>query len=204
MKTPYTNIYTVLKTNRFVVITVVLGAMLTSLISGLMVFNIHKKAINNAFAIKTDGEVIPLEMVNQKENLMVEALDHLKLFHEYFYGIDANNYESNLAKALWLGKSSVDNVYRQKKAEGVYNRILQYSLTQRVLSVESEIDLSEEPFPFQSKTIFEINRGATTDKYELITTGDLIFGNRHFPNNTHGLLITNYYEKTLKKINDDR
>ena len=44
-----------------------------------------------------------------------------------------------LEKALWLGNSSVDNLYRQKKADGVYNRLLQYSLVQKVLSIDSQI-----------------------------------------------------------------
>src|SRR5690606_1911580 len=131
MKTPYKDIYTVLKTNRFIVIAVVAFSFLTSAISVWSVFNINNKALNNAFAINTDGSVIPLKWVAQKENLRIEVLAHLDLFHTYFYNIDASNYERNLEKALWLGNSSVDNLYRQKRADGVYNRLLQYSLVQR-------------------------------------------------------------------------
>lgn len=200
MKTPYKNIYAVLKTNRFVVITVVVGAMLTSLISGFMVFNIHKKALNNTFAINTNGEVIPLKLVSQKENFMVEALAHLELFHTYFYNIDASNYEKNLEKALWLGNSSVDNLYRQKKADGVYNRLIQYSLVQKVLKIDSKIEEQNGTYSFRTTTIFEINRGTIVDTYELVSTGNLIIVDRNYPKNTHGLLITNYFENTLKKI----
>jgi len=203
MKTPYKNIYAVLKINRFVVITVVLGAMLTSLFSGWMVFDIHQKALNNAFAINTDGAVIPLKLVSQKENFMVEALAHLELFHTYFYNIDASNYEKNLEKALWLGNSAVDNLYRQKKADGVYNRLLQYSLVQKVLSIESKIQQQNDTYSFITTTIFEINRGTIVDTYELVSTGNLILVDRNYPNNTHGLLITNYFEKTLKKISNE-
>jgi len=200
MKTPYKHIYAVLKTNRFVVITVVVGAMLTSLISGFMVFNIHKKAMNNAFAINTNGEVIPLKLVSQKENFMVEALAHLELFHTFFYDIDASNYEKNLEKALWLGNSSVDNLYRQKKADGVYNRLIQYSLVQKVLKIDSKIEEQNGTNSFRTTTIFEINRGTIIDTYELVSTGNLIIVDRNYPKNTHGLLITNYFENTLKKI----
>jgi len=136
MKTPYKNIYGVLQTNRFVVITVVSGALISSLFFGWMMYDMQRTALNNSFAINTDGSVIPLKWVTQKENLEVEALAHLELFHNYFYNIDASNYLRNLEKALWLGNSSVDNLYRQKKADGVYNRLLQYSLVQRVLSIE--------------------------------------------------------------------
>lgn len=203
MKTPYKNIYTVLKTNRFIVIAVIAFSFFSSAIAVYSVFSINNKALNNAFAINTDGSVIPLKWVAQKENLKVEALAHLELFHSYFYNIDASNYEKNLEKALWLGNSSVDNLYRQKKADGVYNRLLQYSLVQKVLSIESQLDLQSIPYKFQTKTIFEINRGTIVDRYEMISTGNLIVVDRNFPKNTHGLLITNYFEKSLKKLKNE-
>lgn len=203
MKTPYKNIYTVLKTNRFIVITVVICATLSSFFSAWMAYNINNKALNSAFAVNTDGSVIPLKLVTQKENFRVEALSHLDLFHTYFNNIDASNYEQNLEKALWLGNSSVDNLYRQKKADGVYNRLLQYSLVQKVLSIDSQIEKQNDTYIFRTVTVFEINRGSIIDTYELVSTGNLITVDRNFPKNPHGLLITNYFEKTLKKLNDE-
>ena len=203
MKTPYKNIYIILKQNRFIVLTVVIGAVLTCIVSVLMVIKLYKETTNNAFVVNSDGSVIPLKLVSQQENLKVEALANLELFHTYFYNIDASNYEKNLEKALWLGNSSVDALYRQKKADGVYNRLLQYSLLQKVLRIESKVDIQNEPYGFETKTIFEINRGTVTDTYELTTTGKLIQIDRNFPKNTHGLLITDFFENTLKKINDE-
>ena len=201
MKTPYQHIYSVLKLNRFVVIAIVLCAFLSSIFSAWMAFSIHKAALNNAFAVTTEGEVIPLKWVSHKENFKVEALAHLDLFHTNFYNIDASNYEKNLEKALWLGNSSVDNLYRQKKAEGVYNRLIQYSLLQKVLSIDSRVEEQGDSYSFRTITVFEINRGSVIDTYELVSTGNLIPVDRNFPNNPHGLLITNYFENTLKKIN---
>ena len=203
MKTPYKNIYNVLKLNRFIVLAVVFCALLSSTFSVWMVFNTNQKALNSAFAINNDGSIIPLKLVTQKENFRVEALAHLDLFHTYFYNIDASNYERNLEKALWLGNSSVDNLYRQKKADGVYNRLLQYSLVQKVLSINSRISENSGTYSFTTTTIFEINRGSIKDTYELVSTGNLIMVDRNFPNNHHGLLITNYFENTLKKLHDE-
>jgi len=200
MNTPYKNIYQVLKLNRFIVLTVVIGAVLTCIVSVILVMQLHKEVVNNAFVVNKDGRVIPLKLVSQNENLEVEALSHLELFHTYFYNIDASNYEKNLEKALWLGNSSIDALYRQKKADGVYNRLLQYSLVQKVLSINSKVDIQHKPYRFETTTIFEINRGSVIDTYELITTGKLIHVDRNFPKNTHGLLITNFFEKTLKKL----
>ena len=204
MKTPYKNIYNILKLNRFIVLTAVVGAVLTCIVSMLMVIKLHTETVGSAFVVNSNGSVIPLKLVSQQENLNVEALAHLELFHTYFYNIDASNYERNLEKALWLGNSSVDALYRQKKADGVYNRLLQYSLVQKVLSIESKVDIQNEPYRFETRTVFEINRGSITDTYELITTGNLIKVDRNFPNNTHGLLITDFFEKTLRKINGER
>lgn len=202
MKTPYKNIYSVLKINRFIVLSVVAACLLTSVTAMLTVFRFNKKMMNSAFVVTTDGSVIPLKLVSQRENMEVEALAHLDLFHHYFYGLDGSNYVRNLEKALWLGDSTVDNVYRQKKSDGVYNRLLQYSLVQKVIGIDTELSLSNEVIAFRSETIFEINRGSVIDRYQLVTTGNLVKVDRNFPNNTHGLLITDFFENSLKKINN--
>ena len=203
MKTPYKNITDILRLNRFIVLAVVILCLLTSGFALWSVLRFNRQMMDSAFAVNTDGTVIPLKLVSQKENLAVEAMAHLELFHRYFYGIDDSNYEKNLEKALWLGNSSVDNVYRQKKADGVYNRLLQYSLVQKIVSMDTELDLSKEPYGFRTETVFEIDRGSVTDRYQLITTGNLIRVDRNFPNNTHGLLITDFFENSLRKIENE-
>ncbi len=203
MKTPYKNIYSILKINRFIVLSVISLAFISSAFSLWSVFDMNQKMLNSMFAVNTDGSVLPLKLSSEQENLEVEAMAHLEMFHQYFYGIDASNFEKHLEKALWLGNSSVDNVYRQKKAEGVYNRLIQYSLVQKIKSVNTTLDLQKEPYEFRTTTIFEINRGKVVDKYELITTGKLIRVDRHFPRNTHGLLITDFYENSLRMLPDE-
>lgn len=165
-----------------------------------MAFTKNKNALNNAFAINTDGSIIPLNLITQKENFKVETLAYLDLFHDYFYNIDAGNYEQNLEKLLWLGNSFVDNLNRQKKADGVYNLLLQYSLVQKVLSIDSRITEKNTSYSLTTTTIFEINRDSIIDPYELVSTGNLIIVDRNFPKNPHWLLITDYFENTLKKI----
>lgn len=202
MKIPYKNIYDVLRTNRFIVLSVVIGAVLTCMVSVFMVIKLHQESQNTAFVVNGDGSVIPLKLVSQRENIQVEALAHLELFHRYFYNINANNYKSSLEKALWLGNNSVANLYRQKKAEGIYNRLLQYSLIQEVVHIDSKVNLEKEPYSFTTTVIFKINRGSVVDTYRLTTSGNLIHVDRNFPHNTHGFLITDFFENTLIKIED--
>ncbi|WP_431126168.1 conjugal transfer protein TraK [Flagellimonas flava] len=203
MKATYKNISEILRLNRFVVIAVTTLCLLTSGFSLWTAHRAQQTLLESAFAVNTDGSVIPLKLVTQRENLEVEARSHLQLFHQYFYGIDESNYERNLEKALWLGDGSVDEAYRQKRADGVYNRLLQYSLVEKIIEIRIQLEMSNEPYGFQVETCFEIDRGTVTDRYRLVTTGKLIHVDRHFPNNTHGLLITDFFEKSLRKLENE-
>jgi hypothetical protein len=202
MKTPFKNIQQVLRLNRFVVLALIIMTGLVCIISVSLIAKVYKESMDKAFMVSSNGEVIPLQLASQRENLEVESLAHLEQFHNWFYGVEANSYEKNMEKALWLGNTSVDAVYRQKKADGFYNRLLQYSLVQQVERIESQIDMDKEPYAFQTRTVIRINRGTVTDTYELITTGKLISVERHFPHNPHGLLITDFFENSLRKIED--
>lgn len=200
MKTPFKNIQQVLRLNRLVVLALIVMVGLVCTISVVLVMKIHREALDNAFVVSSEGSVIPLKLATQRENLEVETLAHLEQFHNWFYGVEANSYEKKMEKALWLGNATVDAVYRQKKADGFYNRLLQYSLVQQVERIDSQIDMTEEPYRFETHTVFHINRGMVTDTYELVTTGALILVERNFPHNPHGLLITDFYENSLRKI----
>ncbi|MFD2101430.1 conjugal transfer protein TraK [Flagellimonas iocasae] len=200
MKTPFKNIEQILRLNRIVVMALIIMSGLVCITSVILVTKVHNESLSKAFVVRSDGAVIPLQLSDQRENLEVEALAHLEQFHSWFYGVEANSYEKNMEKALWLGNASVDAIYRQKKANGFYNRLLQYSLVQQVERIDSQIDMDQEPYPFQTRTIIQINRGTVTDTYELTTTGKLITVARHFPHNPHGLLITDFFENSLRKI----
>ncbi|UNY98329.1 conjugal transfer protein TraK [Zhouia spongiae] len=203
MKTPYMNIYRVLRINRIVVLAVVIMAFVSMIFALTTIYRLNNQMLNSAFMVNTHGKVIPLKLVSQKETLEVEAKAHLDLFHRYFYGLTPANYKNQLKKALWLGDSSVDQLYKQKKADGLYNRLLQYALQQHVREVSSYVDLSAQPYRFQTKVLLEVHRGAVTDHYQLITSGALQPTSRSFPENTHGLLITEFYENQLKKLSDE-
>ncbi|RIV37528.1 conjugal transfer protein TraK [Flagellimonas lutimaris] len=200
MKEVYKNITDVLRFNRFIVLAVVILCLLTSGLSIGLLFHYQEKLLNAAFAIGPEGSILPLQLVSQQEKREVEALSHIDRFHRLFYGIDDSNYGDHMDKALWLGDASVDAIYRQKKSDGVYNRLLQFSLRQQVVRVDIELDLDYEPYRFQARTVFEVHRGTVIDRYQLNTTGELIVVDRNFPHNPHGLLITDFFEDSLRKL----
>jgi len=203
MKTPYKNIYTVLGTNRKIVIASLSLALLSIVFSLFFVFLMHKKTLNSTYAINLDGSVLPMQLMDEKENFDIEVMHDLDMFHHYFYDLNPSNYEKQIEKALWLGNNSVDALYKSKRAEGVYNRIIQFNLVQKVTDVKTQIDTRTLPFQFRTVIQFDVNRGATVDHYELITKGNLVKIERNYPHNPHGLLITNFYEEQLKRISNE-
>ncbi|SFB96644.1 hypothetical protein SAMN04487891_104108 [Flagellimonas taeanensis] len=203
MKTPFKNIQQQLRLNRWVVLSVVIVSGLVCIISVTIVAQMHRNILNSAFVVNGSGDVIPLQWIHERENLEVEALAHLEQFHRWFYEVDAANYGRHMEKALWLGDASVDALFRQKKADGFYNRLMQYSLVQKVERIDSKIDLATEPYRFETRTVFHINRGSVTDTYELSTSGKLMPVERHFPHNPHGLLIMDFFENSLRKIENN-
>ena len=200
MKTPFKSIVHVLRLNRFVVLGVVIASGLVCMVSIMMVAKIHQNSMDHAFVVNGEGEVIPLSWAEQRDHLEVEALAHLEQFHRWFYGVDAGSYEKNMERALWLGNASVGAVFQQKKADGFYNRLLQYSLVQEVIRIDTELDWDGSSFAFRTQLHIRINRGTVTDTYELVTSGHLIQVERNFPHNPHGLLITDFFENSLRKL----
>ncbi|MFT0714677.1 conjugal transfer protein TraK [Flagellimonas lutimaris] len=200
MKTPFKNIQYHLRLNRWVVLSVISTSGLVSILSLVMVFQMHRDVLDHAFVVNGQGEVIPLTWAEQQENREVEALAHLEQFHHWFYGVDAGSYRRNTERALWLGNASVAEVYQQKKADGFYNRLLQYSLVQKVVRVDAKLDMGQGACRFQCRILIEVHRGSVTDTYELLTSGQLMEVERQFPNNPHGLLITDFFENTLRKM----
>lgn len=203
MKTPFKNIVQVLRLNRWVVLSVVIVSGLVCSVSIMVVAKIHQNSLDHAFVVNGEGEVIPLQRVAQRHHLEVEALAHLEQFHQWFYGVDAGSYERNMERALWLGNATVAEVFKQKKADGFYNRLLQYSLVQKVERIDTKIDMGKESLGFRTRTVLQIHRGSATDTYELVTSGHLMQVERNFPHNPHGLLITDFFENSLRKIENN-
>ena len=61
--TPYRNIYSVLKLNRYIVLAVVLACLLTSIFALVTVYRFNQRMLNSTFAVNTDGSIIPLKLV---------------------------------------------------------------------------------------------------------------------------------------------
>ncbi len=200
MKTPYKDIYDTLKSNRIVMIVVVVFSTLTTICSLSFAYSVYQTSLNSHFAVNTNGEIIPLAFINERNNFEVEAQHDLQLFFEAFYSIDQTSFEDNIEKALWLGDDSVKERFLQKQSEGFYNEMIANSLIQKVQHIESVVN-TQSPYDFKTSLILSLQRASITDYYEIVVSGNIVLlDTRHFPENPHGMLITNFFEESQKKI----
>lgn len=156
--------------------------------------------MNTIVFLDNEGDIIPYKWMNRKEAIDVEIKHHLQLFHEYFYQYSSLNVVENTEKALWLGDSSIQQLYVKRKNEGWYNRVRMYNINQKITIDSLKLYGFDEPYHFKAYCTLNIAQGNLLDAYHFESEGQIIFTDRNYPLNPHGLLITKYMEVSSTKI----
>lgn len=202
MENPKIDIYKTLIVNRLVVWGLVAAFIVSSAIFAFSLSNLYSRQLNTVLVLDTNGEVIPMKWMQRDENIKVEIKDHLEKFHTYFYQYDAFNVEKSLEKSLWFGDNSVEQLYIKRKNDGWYTKVSTYGIKQtiEILPENIEVEGNKEPYSFRVKAILSITQDEQTVRYSFETTGLIIFVNRNYPLNPHGLLITSFAELNRNEI----
>lgn len=202
MKNPKIDIYKFLIINRLMVWSLLIAFLVACIIFAISIKSLYEKQLNTVLVLDHTGEVIPMKWMQRHENIKIEIMDHLTRFHEYFYAYDSYNIDSNTEKALWLADKSAEQLYIKRSNDGWYNRVKTFGITQRI-TIEPEniiIHGTDEPYAFELGATLSITQDKQTVRYYFETSGNIIFVNRNYPLNPHGLLITNFIEKNRKEI----
>ena len=127
----------------------------------------------------------------------VEARDHVKMFHHYFFTLDPDDkvINSNLTKALYLADGSAKQQYDNLKENGYYTNLISGNISQEIQADSIIINTSDYPFHFRYKGVQKIIRPSTIVTRSLVTEGYLRNVSRS-DNNSHGFLIERW--KTLE------
>jgi hypothetical protein len=202
MEKPKLDIYKTLIVNRLVVLGLMISFVCSSAIFAFSINNLYSKQLNTVLVLDSNGEVIPMKWMQRDENIKVEIKDHLEKFHTYFYQYDAFNVEKSLEKSLWFGDNSVEQLYIKRKNDGWYTKVSTYGIKQtiEILPENIEIEGNKETYSFRVKAILSITQDEQTVRYSFETTGLIIFVNRNYPLNPHGLLITRFAELNRNEI----
>lgn len=143
--------------------------------------------------ILANGKALEAYSSDRKDNIPVEARDHVKTFHSFFFTLDPDDkvIKYNIAKALYLADDSAKRIYDDLKENGYYSGIISGNISQTITVDSIQIDINAYPYHFKCFAKQKIIRTTTILDRSLITEGTLRNVSRS-DNNPHGFLIEHW------------
>ncbi len=140
--------------------------------------------------ILANGKALEAFSADIKDNIPVEARDHVRMFHYYFFTLhpDDKVIQSNIQKALYLADASAKKQYDNLRENSYYANVISGNVSQEIKIDSIRIDIDQYPFYFRCSAIQKIIRATSIVTRNLITEGYLRNVQRS-DNNPHGFLI---------------
>lgn len=161
----------------------------------ICVFAIYKttatvKASHEQLYILADGKILQVTASSRKENIPVEARDHIRMFHQFFFTLDPDDkvIQSNILKALYLADGTAKRAYDNLKEKGYYANIISGNISQSIAIDSIQINADQYPIYWRCYATEKITRATSIVTRNLITEGFLRDVSRS-DNNPHGFLI---------------
>lgn len=139
------------------------------------------------------GKALEAYASDRKDNVPVEAKDHIKTFHKFFFTLDPDDkvIKTNVTKALYLADESAKKIYDDLKENGFYSGIISGNISQTIQIDSVKVDTRDYPYRFKCFSLQNIIRTTSILKRNLITEGSLRNVSRS-DNNPHGFLIERF------------
>lgn len=183
------NIDTAFRSIRSFAIIVVVGSVF------LCGFTLYKSfrlvaEMQSKIYILANGKALEAYASDRKENIPVEARDHVRMFHTYFFTLDPDEkvIQANITKALYLADASAKREYDNLKENGYYANIIAGNISQQIKVDSVVVNTNEYPYYFRCYATQNIIRTTSTVSRSLITEGYMRNVSRS-DNNPHGFLI---------------
>lgn len=189
MFTKFKNIDTAFRHIRAFTIAVVIGCVLICCVAVYKSFSLVYKLQDKVY-ILANGKALEAYASDRKDNIPVEARDHIKMFHQYFFTLDPDEkvIQMNLSRALYLADASAKTEYDNLKEKGYYAGIIAGNISQEIKVDSVSVNVNEYPFYFRCYATQRIIRSTSIVSRQLITQGYLRNVTRS-DNNPHGFLI---------------
>lgn len=151
--------------------------------------------------VLANGKAIEAYASDRRDNIAVEARDHVRNFHHYFFTLDPDDkvIRENVAKALYLADNSAKRVYDDLKEGGYYSGIISGNISQGITMDSIVVSVENYPYYFRCYAKQQIVRPTSILKRNLITEGNLRNVSRS-DNNPHGFLIERWRTLDNKDI----
>lgn len=140
--------------------------------------------------ILANGKALEAYASERKDNVPVEAKDHVRTFHWHFFTLDPDDkvIKVNVTKALYLADESAKKTYDNLKENGFYSGLISGNISQTIRIDSVMVDINTYPYPFRCYGTQSIVRPTSITTRSLITEGTLRNVSRS-DNNPHGFLI---------------
>ena len=140
--------------------------------------------------VLAEGKALEAIAADRRENLPVEARDHIRNFHQDFFTLDPDEkvITANITKALYLADGSARRMYESLKENGYYSGVIAGNITERVVIDSIALDARTYPLYFRCYGTEKIIRPTSAVTRALVTEGWLRNTGRS-DNNPHGFLI---------------
>lgn len=195
--------YTTLKKNNTAVWAIAFVAIVCSLGSLFFSWKVYNQSSNKLFAIDGKGELVPLKMLDAKNDQLIEAKANLEYFVNLYYNLDAYSMKRNRERVLWLTGSQPTQIIKDRASKGYFDNFLSIAgLTQKAEIMQNTLQINNTP-PYEATFNVRIQRinGGVSEYYNSAVKLRMEKVNRNYPYNPYGLLITQFSDN-LTRIND--
>jgi conjugative transposon TraK protein len=183
------NIDTAFRQVRSFAILVVVSSLVLGGYIAFKGFQLAKEAQSRIY-ILSNGKAMEAFAGDRKENIPVEARDHVKMFHVYFFSLDPDDkvIRTNITKALYLADNSARKVYESLKENNYFTGMISGNVSQEIFVDSVVVNVASYPYYFRCFSKEKITRPSSITTRSLITEGFLRNVSRS-DNNPHGFLI---------------
>jgi len=189
MFTKMKNIETAFQHVKMFTVVIVVGCFL---LCGFVLFKSYQLAAitQSKVYVLANGKALEAMAAERKDNIPVEARDHIKTFHQYFFSLDPDDkvIQTNITKALYLADASAKRQYGDLKENGYYTNIISGNISQQITVDSINVNVDTYPYYFRCFATQKIIRSTSIAYRSLLTEGYLRNVSRS-DNNPHGFLI---------------
>lgn len=148
------------------------------------------RAAQERVYILAGGKALEAFASGSRENLPVEAREHVRTFHQYFFTLspDDKAIETTMARALYLADHSAKQAYDNLRESGYFSNLITANISQEITIDSVQVDTGQTPFRFRCYAHQKLVRTTSVMTRNLITEGFLRPVSRS-DNNPHGFLI---------------
>lgn len=186
---PTKNIDTAFRSMRMLMLAVVAGSLL---VSGYALYQNGQLAasMQDRVYVLANGKAMEVVAGSRRENIGVEARDHVAMFHEWFFTLDPDEkaIAVSMKRALYLADASAKRQYDDLVETGYIAGVISGNVSQRISVDSVVVNTVSEPYAFRCYATLHIVRATSVVTRSLVSQGSLRSVARS-DHNPHGFLI---------------